>query len=295
MCMTEQTVTPRLADLIARRATRLTEADSRLLDVLIQNPVRAAMENGREISARAGVHPASAVRLARRLGFDGYPELRAFLQSDLVTEIDGDFDNPATRVTARLLRAENGGLLSSLLDSEIAALQQVRNTVSDTDIRAFAETLRDARRVFLFGQGHGAALSALIALRLRRSGCESVDLAVLPNLAETLSTLGAQDVLWLLSFRGPGPTTQALRKVADQRGAKVLLLSDVNGLRIEPPPHLGIAVSRGGIGQSQSLVVPMTVANAVILDLATIDGGRSLRSLDNFRAFRDSLPSGIPR
>lgn len=71
--------------------------------------------------------------------------------------------------------------------------------------------------------------------------------------------------------------------------------SMVTGLRVEPALHRSITVSRGGAGQSQSLVVPMTVANAVILDLASIDGGRSFRALEEFRSFRTTLPLSVPR
>lgn len=275
-----------LGDLISRNSTRLTEADTRLLDVLMQDPIRAAMENGTAVSFRAGVHPASAVRLARRLGFKGYPELRSFLQANLM-EGGGDFENPAARMAARLVRAEEGGLLASVLDSEIAALQQVRNGVSDADIRAFSESLRGSRRVFVFGRGHSAALSSLIALRLNRSGYETVDLAgQMHQLAEALTALSQDDVLWLLAFRKASPLIHEVRKIAAQRGAKTLALTDLRSARIDPAPDHQISVSRGEAGESQSLVVPMTIANAVILDLAAIDDGRSLRALDAFKAFR---------
>lgn len=39
-------------------------------------------------------------------------------------------------------------------------------------------------------------------------------------------------------------------------------------------------------------VLKMTVANAVVLDLAAIDDGKSLRALAEFREFR--LISGLP-
>ncbi|MEZ2130799.1 MULTISPECIES: MurR/RpiR family transcriptional regulator [unclassified Sinorhizobium] len=275
-----------LGDLISRNSTRLTEADTRLLDVLMQDPIRAAMENGKAVSFRAGVHPASAVRLARRLGFKGYPELRSFLQANLM-EGGGDFENPAARMAARLVRAEEGGLLASVLDSEIAALQQVRNSVSDADIRAFSESLRGCRRVFVFGRGHSAALSSLIALRLNRSGYEAVDLASqMHQLAEVLTTLSQDDVLWLLAFRRASPLIHEVRKIAAQRGAKTLALTDLRSARMDPAPDHQISVSRGEAGESQSLVVPMTIANAVILDLAAIDDGRSLRALGSFKSFR---------
>lgn len=277
-----------LSDLISRHSTRLTDADTRLLDVLIQDPIRAALENGKDVSSRAGVHPASAVRLARRLGFKGYPEFRGFLQSSL-TEGGGDFESPAARMAARLVKAESDGLLASVLDSEIAALQQARNSVFDADIRAFSTSLRDSRRIFVFGRGHFAALSSLIALRLNRSGYEAVDLSSqMHQLTEMLSTLSAQDVVWLLAFRRAPPLMQEVRDIAAQRGAKTLAVTDVGGTRIDPAPDHQILVSRGDPGESQSLVVPMTIANAVILDLASIDDGRSIKSLNEFKAFRAS-------
>lgn len=281
-----------ITELVSRSGARLTDVDARLLEVLLQDPIRAAMDHGKEIALRAGVHPASAVRLARRLGFEGYPAFRAFLQDRLIDAAGGDFDNPAARISARLVRAEKGGVLSSILDSEIAALERLRHAVGDADVQAFARTLCDARRVFVQGRGHAAVLSALIALRLRRSGYDAVDLAALPQPDETLAGMTGQDVLWLLSFRDPRPAVTALRAIAAERGAAVLLLSDMNGLRIAPPARHAITVSRGGVGQSQSLVVPMTIANAVILELAAIDDGRSLRALESARA---ALPPEVPR
>jgi DNA-binding MurR/RpiR family transcriptional regulator len=275
-----------LLDLISRNSTRLTPADSRLIDVLIQNPMRAAMDNGAAVSSRAGVHPASAVRLARRLGFTGYPELRSFIQTSLV-ESEGDFESPAARMAARLVRAEDGSLLSSVLDSEISALRQVRNSVSDSDIRAFSERLRDARRIYLLGRGHAATLSALIALRLNRSGYETVDLgSQMHQLPEALNSMGSDDVLWLLAFRRVSPLVHEVREVAALKAAKTLALTDLRAARIDPSPDHHIAASRGAAGESQSLVVPMTIANAVILDLASIDDGRSIRALEAFKAFR---------
>lgn len=284
-----------LSELISRHSARLTDADTRLLDVMIQDPIRAAMENGSNVSQRAGVHPASAVRLARRLGFKGYPEFRSFLQANL-TEGGGDFESPAARMAARLVRAEDNGLLASVLDSEIAALQQARNNVSDDDIRSFAAAIRDCRRVFVFGRGHFAALSSLIALRLNRSGYEAVDLASqMHQIAEVLKTLCADDLVWFLAFRRAPPLLQEVREIAARCGARTIAITDVGGVRVDPAPHHQILVSRGAAGESQSLVVPMTIANAVILDLAAIDDGRSIKALGEFKAFRASskLPPGI--
>lgn len=284
-----------LSAVLSQSGARLTEADVRLIDVLLQDPLRAAMENGKDVSSRAGVHPAAAVRLAQRLGFAGYPEFRTFLQSNLV-DGSGDFENGSARIAARLMKASESSSLSLVLESEIAALQQLRASIADDGIRTFAKTIRDGRRVFVFGRSHAATLAALIAMRLKRSGYDATDLsAVTPQIAEHMATLTAGDVVWLLAFRRPSPVVLEVLRLARRRGATVLALTDVGGTRLDPAPDHLIAASRGGPGDSQSLVVPMTIANAVILDLAAIDDGKSFKALEEFRAFRDELPATIGR
>jgi len=281
-----------LSGLISRYSSQLTDADTRLLDVLVRDPLRGAMENGKDVSSRAGVHPASAVRLARRLGFKGYPEFRNFLRASL-TDSGGDFESSAARMAARMMKADGGGVLSSVIDSEIAALKTLSDNVSDVDIRRFSETLRDARRVLVFGRGHASALGSLIALRLARSGYDAIDLgARMHQLPEVLSTIGESDVIWLLAFRKVPRLIEDINRASAARGARILALTDLQAARMEPAPLHQILVSRGPPGDSQSLVVPMTVANAVILDLAAVDNGKSIRSLAAFREFR--ISGGLP-
>lgn len=278
-----------LDDLITRHSDQLTEADTRILDVMVRDPIRAAMENGKEVSFRAGVHPASAVRLARRLGFKGYPEFRAFLQQRLI-EGNGEFEDPTARIAARLAKAGDSGLLASVLDSEITALETLRASVTDADIRGFAEALLGARRIFLFGQSHAATLCHLVALRLRRSGYDAVDLSLMQHQwLEQVAGMTGDDVMWLINFRKLPAAVARIMQVAAARGATTLALTDQRGAALEPSPDRHIAVSRGEAGESQSLVVPMTVTNTVILDLATIDDGRTMRALAEFRDMRERL------
>ena len=293
MIDTKDAVSQALQELIAHNATRLTPADERLLEVLTRDPVRAAIENGAVVSSRAGVHPASAVRLARRLGFSGYPEFRSFIQSSLMDGM-GDFESPAARMAARLVKAQEGSVLSSVLNSEIAALEQVRSSVTDAQIRSFAQAIRKSRKVLVFGRGHFGALAGLIALRLNRSGYAAVDLArQMHQLPEALAQMSGEDVLWLLAFRRAVPVMNEVRAIARDRGATTLAITDLRGARIDPAPDQHIAVSRGAAGESQSLVVPMTIANTIILDLASIDDGHSIRSLEAFKSFR--AESGLSR
>ncbi|MBU2891315.1 MurR/RpiR family transcriptional regulator [Celeribacter halophilus] len=278
-----------LAQLITQHFGKLTDADTRLLKVLTSDPIRGAFENSTEVASRAGVHPASAMRLARRLGFKGYPEFRAFMQTSLMEGQD-EFADPTARIAARLARAGEGGLLSSLIDSEVSALEHLRDNVTDAQIRVFSEVLYNARRIFTVGTSHGTALAKLIALRLRRSGYEAIDLgSVEQQQVEWVYTMGPRDVLFLSCFRGTTTQLKHLTDLAGERDAACLILCDVEDTRIKGPKNSQICVSRGGAGESQSLVVPMTIANTIILDLASIDAGKTMRSLNTFKRVREDL------
>jgi DNA-binding MurR/RpiR family transcriptional regulator len=282
----EPTSPQTLLERVKSSPNRLTPTDERLLEVLLDDPMRAAMDNGAAISSRAGVHPASAVRFARRLGFAGYPELRSFIQQSLVKG-EGDFESPAARMAARLARAPSGGLLDTVIDSEIAALRQMRRSVSDQDITHFAQRLRDCRRIFVFGRGHAATLSSLISLRLIRSGYDAVDLgARMHQMPEALNDISGQDVVWLLGFRKTPALLGEIQAITSHRGALTLAITDRQAGHFPSSIDRHIIVSRGAAGESQSLVVPMTIANTIILELAAIDGGRSIRALEAFKAFR---------
>lgn len=280
-----------LKALISDHSDKLTQVDTRLLNVLAEDPVRAAMENGREISERAGVHPASAVRLAKRLGFDGYPEFKSFLR-DSLTKGGDDFADPSARVAARLSKSQNSSLLASAIGSEINALEQLQEALCDADIRQAAEMLRSARRIFLFARGHGTVLAQLMTLRLTRSGYQPVDLANAgQRLPDCLAQMTGEDALWLFSFRNVDKAKLDIVAYAKDVGAPCLAITDLGGGRLAPKPDLHLTASRGSAGEAQSLTVPMTIANAIILDLAANDDGKSMRALERYAALKKRLGS----
>jgi DNA-binding MurR/RpiR family transcriptional regulator len=264
-----------LTALIEQHQGRLTPADERVVRAMLADPVAASFWSASELAQRAGVHEASVVRLAQKLGFKGYPELRATLQDDVISDA-----KPAERVRRRLAQAADSDLLAALVGDEIAALQELARTVTQAQLDAAAQLLARARRVALFGSGHATALVELMDRRLRRSGCATL---VLPDsardLAEHLLPLRPDDALLVFAFRTRPPRLDALLSFAATLGAPVVLVSDTLGPLIRPQPQVLLAAPRGAAGDYQTLTVPMAICNALILTLARVDGGRSLESL----------------
>lgn len=274
-----------LAQLIEQHQGRLTPADERIVRSLLADPLAASFWSAGELAQRAGVHEASVVRLAQKLGFKGYPELRATLQDEVITDV-----KPAERVRRRLAQVSDDNLLAGMVGDEIAALQELVRTVSQDQLNEAARLLASARRIVLFSTGHATALADLMDRRLRRSGCATLVLPDGPReLAEHLLTLGADDAVLAFAFRIRPERLEALLRHAAAQNTPVVLVSDTIGPLIRPQPQVLLAAPRGAAGDYQTLTVPMAICNALVLTLARVDNGRSLESLRRLDSLLDQF------
>src|SRR5690606_2376904 len=264
-----------LKQAVADYPNALTEADERLVRVLLIDPTQSAFLSAAELSRRAGVHQASAVRLAQKLGFSGYPELRTALQAELVGARE-----PAERVIKRLSHMEND-VLGQLVASEAEALLDLPRHVSQAQLEEAAHLLIAGQRVLIFARGHATALAILVDRRLRRSGFDSRPIPFEGrDLAEHVLTLTPEDVVLAFAFHRTPPGLLPLLGHAAEVGARTLVISDLIGLLLRPQPTLLLSAPRGEEAEFQTLSVPMALLNALILTIARLDDNRSLRALD---------------
>jgi len=274
-------------ELVQRHEGKLTPADQRVLDVLLSHLTEAAFLPADEVAARAGVHMAAATRLAKKLGYAGYPQLRESLQSDLLDGI-----GPADRVRRSLEHAPDGDLVQELAQSECAALGDLSRAVSQADIDAVAHRVLVARRVLVFARGNASVLASLLVRRLRRFG---LDVAVLGgddrDLAEEFVSLHPDDLVLALAFRRPSRTLERVLLTAAEVGATSVVITDTLGAHLRPAPDVLLAAPRGNGREFQSLTVPMAVANALVLSIARSGSARTMTALERLEELLDRFDS----
>lgn len=254
---------------IARLADALTDADRRLAEVLLADRTSGSFLPAHAVAERAGVHPSTAGRLARKLGFASYRDMRASMQDAVIADRDASL-----RVQRRVSRATGSSLLASVVDGDMRALARLPEQVSDAEIEAAARLLRDAGRILCFGEGHAASLADIFVRRLVRSGYRA---AVLRHAdwqaADQLLGLTSDDAVLAFVFRHDSPGAVRVLDHARETGARTLLVTD---RRTNVPTCDSIlAADRGEPGEFHSLAVPMALCNTLILELSRTDGGRS--------------------
>lgn len=252
---------------------RLTDTDRRLVAVLQSQPAEAAFWRAQELTDPLGLHQSAATRLAQRLGFEGYPELRDALRQDYLAG-----DGPSQRVRGRL--AGGGDVLDELVQGEVAALAELPRHVAQAELDDLAERVLAARRVHLFGQGNAMVLVEQLGRRLQRYGVVTNPVSgSRRDLAERAAAIGEGDVLIAFAFRRmPGALAPLLRLSVDERVHSVVITDTL--LAMTPRPDRIVAAPRGSGDAFLSLTVPMAISNALVLTIARRAPERALGALD---------------
>lgn len=273
-----------IAELVASRGHLLTTNDRRLVALLQSQPAEASYWMAADLTQPLGLHQSAATRLAQRLGFTGYPELRDALRQDYMAG-----DGPAQRVRGRLDRHPDGDVIRGFVEDEIEALAELTRHVNQLHLDELAARIVTAGHVFLFGQGNATILVELMVRRLQRFGIRVTALTgSRRDVAERVSSLGEDDLLLAFAFRRMPALLAPLLAIAAQHRCHSALITDTL-LSMTPRPDLMIAAPRGRGDEFLSLTVPMAIGNALVLTIARRQPDGVARSLDKLAHLIDQL------
>ncbi|OOG71301.1 transcriptional regulator [Sinorhizobium sp. A49] len=254
-----------LIDRIKAQSKRLTEADQKLIATMLENRAEAAFLSGPQLSQRASVHEATVTRLAQKLGYRGFPDLRAQLQREVLDDQDA-----ATRMRRSVAKVEHGDYLTDLIAAEISALETLARSVPQGDVDLAADMIFEGRRVFVFGQGHAQSVAGFLQRRLDRFGMTTIALTGRGrDIAERMVSMDKNDIVIALAFRKQPQSYAPLVEHARRVGARTILISDLAGPLMEPVADLMLAAPRGRSGSEfQTPTIPFTIVNGIVLTIA---------------------------
>ncbi|MEM7443124.1 MAG: MurR/RpiR family transcriptional regulator [Pseudomonadota bacterium] len=266
-----------LIDKISDQAPALTPSERRLVETVIDSPTAAALGTAGELAKAVGVHEATASRLAKKLGFDSYASFRDALRDEFIATRE-----TATRFEKTIAESTSESILGKLARDEAQALGRIEEFVRPEQIAEIAGLLMGANRIVIYGYGNAEVLALMMVKRFRRFGKEVQRLDTNPRgLAEQMLGLGVGDVVLSFAFRRAPRSYAALIETAKEAGATTIMISGKSGALLAPrPDHLVTAPRSGDPDAFQTLTVPMTVCNAIVIAAGLTAKEESLKQLD---------------
>ncbi len=255
-----------LARRIEEQAPNLPPAERRVAEIVLADPSSAAFSTVAALGARAGTSGATVVRLAERLGYDGWVDLQARARQVLDQQL-----RPATE---RIRALGSADLLAATAQREADNVVRTLGDIDRGDFdRAVALLADRRRRVHVLAGTAEAGIGSLVAdaLDLLRPGvalAHGTPVAV----ARQLAHVDRADVVLAIDLRRYERWVLDATALATERGATLLAVTDS---RISPLAQLASAtfvVAAEGAGPFDSHVGTLALANALASGVA-----RSLR------------------
>lgn len=146
--------------------TEFSAAEKSLIAFLLEHPRAIKTETIKEISAKTFVHPSTFIRVAKKLGFSGWLELKAaFLEEQQY--MNSHFEN----VDANLPFQRQDGILT--IAKKLANLEQT--TITDTlsllhhnSLQQAKQLLLQAKQIKIFASNANTLISQDFVLKMRR-------------------------------------------------------------------------------------------------------------------------------
>ncbi|MFD1696115.1 MurR/RpiR family transcriptional regulator [Roseibium aestuarii] len=252
---------------------------------VIDNPRDVALLSMREQARRAGVQPATMMRLAKQNGYEGYDEVRT-LYADAMRALTGGFATKAGH-HARLQQLEGEEALAANLFTAIHG--QIQALTSPNVLRTItvaARAIAEARRVYCLGLRASHPVAFQMHYILSLIGEKSV---LLDGIAGTgpdaIRYAEPQDVLFVASVLPYTRQTLDLATYAKERGMRIVALTDsaVSPLaRLADHPLLAATESPGFYHTMTPIFALAEVLAVLIAGHGGEDTLRALKSLDDY-------------
>jgi DNA-binding MurR/RpiR family transcriptional regulator len=200
----------------------LKSAERRATDFLLDHYAEVGDKTIIEFASGAGCSEATIVRLSKRLGYDGYPDLKADF-----AKTDGE---PGTSSYIEYRDIKRGDspfqVVKKVFNASVAAILDTLNVLDETSYLQALEALRRAETIMFCGTGDGG-LVALEAhqrfLRLGRHSVASIDYDIQLIMA---SHLKKGDMLFAISHTGRTKNILHTVKTAAKAGATVVAITN---------------------------------------------------------------------
>ncbi|MFI9025452.1 MurR/RpiR family transcriptional regulator [Streptomyces sp. NPDC053560] len=248
-----------------------------VVEVLLSQPRRASYASTVELAQLAGVNVATVTRTAQALGFAGWPALQQELRARYLSSLSA----PQVAAEHRSVAAPSAASLRRDLDS----LALLTRRFDEEAIRTIAEAVAAARRTVVIADGSYAAVGMALSHNARIAGYEVVSVTHGDaELANTVATMRADDVLIAISFWRLYESTILAADEARSKGARVFAVTDAASPALAEAAERVLMVPAEGVAFFPSLTAGMAVVQALVAQLAAVDPARTSASVEQAEA-----------
>lgn len=270
-----------VADQIRERGDRLTPAERRIAAVVLAKPQVIGFGTVADLAEASGAGAATVVRLANKLGYDGYVGLQDAVQRDLSGQL---------RPAAERIREQRDG--AGLDDVRVHAEVERTNVAATLDqidtasTRVVIERLSDERHPVLVLSGaasRGVALQFVIDLGQLRPGVSMLEGNTV-DVTRTLALASDPPTIVAIDIRRYDRWVVDTLRLASDGGAWIVAVTDSVLSPLASLADHSFVVSADSPGPFDSHVGTLALLDVLVVAVAALDRPRATERLDRLEA-----------
>jgi DNA-binding MurR/RpiR family transcriptional regulator len=251
-----------LQEIVTIHREELSPSERKVAEALLREPEHIAFGTLAQVANRTATSGTTVLRLANKLGFDGFGSLQSQVQTDLAQRL-----RPARQ---RIRETNPSDVLNRALTLEISNLQTTFASVDRDVFEDEAEHIANCNgRVFVLAGDCLAGIGHLISDRLSdvRDGVVLVE-GNSVRLGNLLRSAGASDVALVLDQRRYDRFLLGALEILSSAGTRIISFSDSPLSPLAASAQASFIVSAEGPGPFDSQVGNLALAQALVARVA---------------------------
>jgi DNA-binding MurR/RpiR family transcriptional regulator len=256
---------------LLKRYDELSKRLQQIARYVLDEPNEVALETLAVIAQRCGVQPSAIVRFAQSFAFSGATQMQRLFRDGLLSNDAGlGYGERVRRFNEALIGAPAAdGLLSEFVDGTVLALQNLRQTVTEEEIRAAVDLIDKADLIHVAGFRRAFPVSSYLAYSLQQLGKRVLFMDGVAGLAKPqANTIRPGDLLIAASYHPYAAEAVEVVGIAASKGAKILSISDSHVSPIAKAASVVLQVRDSETRGFRSLAASMCLAQALVLGFA---------------------------
>ncbi len=230
------------------------------------------LEKIQDVAARSGVQPSAIVRFAKHFGFSGWTELQKVFRDGLSQQIA-----PSHNYQARIRdyidhaqgRLTSADIAAEFIGGAIAGMRELQRGVHASTLDAAVELLAHAPSIWVAGARRSFPAASYLTYALQHADRPIHLVTGVGAMHEgQLRGLRAGDVMVAISYAPYAEETVLAARLACERGAKLIAITDSRMSPLNPEAAVTLFVSESSTFGFRSLTNTMALAQSLFIALA---------------------------
>ena len=256
----------------------LSPKKRRVADFIIKDHKKVFLMTAREIAEECQVSEPTIIRFANDLGFSGYMEFVQYMKGLLHIELTAvDRLQKASRQSYEI------GTLNRYCQNAIENLDNLRNSISEKDLKKIAKAIYKAETLYVVGYRASAALAYYFGYLLKKiRGNVFLDTSLSWETKDMIVRDGKNSLMFVVGFPRYPRKTIELMEFAAKYNVKIIGLSDTPKSPIITLSDQYIIIDLESVSFIDPFAHIMTYLAALIHEITFLDNEKAVEYLSKF-------------